>query len=256
VTQINQKMIKQPLKNLSGIYGWMNIKNKKIYIGSALDLSHRPFKHLNHSSNQHLENALNKYGLENFVLIIFVVINHKDLVTKKELMEFENYFISSFDKNQLYNILDLAYSSVGYKHTLEAKIKIKNARLGKSHSQMTKEILSQLSLNLKNPFYGQTHSEELKKKFSMSRKGKLNPMFNKKKSIEFIDHMTKDKFGKNNFQSKLTKITNIKTNEILIFDTFKEASNYLKSPINTLRNARNKNILYKNEWKIETIKKD
>lgn len=49
----------------SGIYGWVCKKSLKTYVGSALDISVRPFRHLFKSAktNIHFKNALKKHGL-------------------------------------------------------------------------------------------------------------------------------------------------------------------------------------------------
>lgn len=56
--------LRKKLKNVSGIYGWINLNNFKVYIGSAQDLSIRPFRHWYPSGNKnpHLWNAFKKYG--------------------------------------------------------------------------------------------------------------------------------------------------------------------------------------------------
>jgi hypothetical protein len=62
---------KKTLKVLCGVYALVCQKTGGIYIGSSSDLSQRLNHHVsNHSSNAHLQNAINKYGLENFVLIV------------------------------------------------------------------------------------------------------------------------------------------------------------------------------------------
>jgi hypothetical protein len=75
----------------SGIYGFRcNITND-LYIGSAINLEKRIKEHLNgKKSNILLQRALKKYGLINFEIIIYEVVEINDL---KNLYELEDYYI-------------------------------------------------------------------------------------------------------------------------------------------------------------------
>lgn len=132
----NQKHIKLQLNGLAGIYGWFNIDNNKIYIGSAKDLGKRPFKHLYESShtNQHLYNAIQKYSLNKFLLVIFLVRNQSKLVTKPQLIQMEDYYLSSIPFGESRSVSPEAYTSLGYKHSDHAKSLIKFSKLGKNMS--------------------------------------------------------------------------------------------------------------------------
>src|SRR5271170_3555120 len=51
----------------AGVYMLLNRVNSKYYIGSSVNLARRLKQHiLGHSSNNHLQNAFNKYGLQSF----------------------------------------------------------------------------------------------------------------------------------------------------------------------------------------------
>jgi group I intron endonuclease len=89
------------------VYKIINIVNKKIYIGSALDFTIRKNRHLNalrknKHHNQHLQNAFNLYGESSFIFeIIEEVENYKELLQK------EQFYIDkfkSFDIDVGYNI--------------------------------------------------------------------------------------------------------------------------------------------------------
>jgi hypothetical protein len=59
------------LKNVSGIYCIKCSVTGAMYIGSAVDLSKRLAEHLLYTkSNEHLQNAIAKYGLELFTIQI------------------------------------------------------------------------------------------------------------------------------------------------------------------------------------------
>ena len=59
----------------SGIYKIINNINNDFYIGSAKDLDKRKASHFynlktNRHINNHLQNAVNKYGIENFEIFV------------------------------------------------------------------------------------------------------------------------------------------------------------------------------------------
>lgn len=110
------------------IYKIVNKVNNKVYIGQTYDISKRKSEHFNdlknnRHSNQYLQNAWNKYGGENFELII---IEKCDL---KDMDEREIYWIKHF--NSMYN-------QYGY-----------NIRSGGNNL-----------FGSDNPFYGRHHSKE------------------------------------------------------------------------------------------------
>jgi group I intron endonuclease len=81
--------------------------------------------------------ALLKYGYSNFELAILEYCDSEDLIKK------EQYYIDLLKPN--YNLLTIAGSLLGFKHTEEAKLKISVSQQGKNNS-----------------FFGKTHSEEYK----------------------------------------------------------------------------------------------
>lgn len=74
-------------------------------------------------------NALLKYGYSNFSLTIL------EYCKPNKCLEREQYYIDLLQPE--YNILRRAGSSLGYKHTEEARAKIVAAKKGKKHSQET-----------------------------------------------------------------------------------------------------------------------
>ena len=64
-------LIKEELKNKSGIYVFICNITGHMYIGSAKNISKRISEHLSgHRSNVPLQRGFTKYGLDNFTLVI------------------------------------------------------------------------------------------------------------------------------------------------------------------------------------------
>ena len=50
------------------------------YIGSSINIGNRLVNHLvENNTNEHLKNAINHYGLENFVFVVVEVFNLEDI---------------------------------------------------------------------------------------------------------------------------------------------------------------------------------
>lgn len=123
----------------SGIYLIVNIQNHKIYIGSAKNFRKRWYVHKclfrkNKHYNKKLQSVWNKYG-EN-------IFEFKELqwVKIEELKSIEQEWIDWLKPE--YNLAPNATNSLGYKHTKEAKEKMRNNNLGNKHSKETKLKMS------------------------------------------------------------------------------------------------------------------
>ena len=80
------------------------------------------------------------------------------------MTDLETSYIFKFNFNTLYNFKVIATSSLGYKHSEEARLKMVEFYKNKSH----------------HPKFGQTHTKEALA--LISKPGELNPMFGKKQS--------------------------------------------------------------------------
>jgi hypothetical protein len=85
----DKKLYNKNFEHYAGIYGWVNKTNNRIYIGRALSLKVRPFQHKMNSTrtNKYLYNDIQKCGLENFVLIIFVTFDKRLYKCKLNLID-------------------------------------------------------------------------------------------------------------------------------------------------------------------------
>ena len=104
----------------------MNKVNGNQFIASAKDLYVRLNEHLSHrKSNKALQAAILKHGLDNFHFCIYEYFTYKDKATSfKLLTDLETLYIKKFNLSNLYNFLENASSSEGYKHKDSAKQKM------------------------------------------------------------------------------------------------------------------------------------
>jgi group I intron endonuclease len=182
-----KKLIIKENENKSGIYRWTNKctpSGSAIYIGQSVNLSARFIHYFNTSylsSRKQLiiSRALIKYGYSEFSLEIL------EYCEKSDLLEREQYYIDLLKPE--YNILKIAGSSLGFKHSEDTKAKIskslkgiyvgKNSALfGRVHSEETKALMSikKLSAGDKNHNFGRTLSEETKELIRLRAQGRIH----------------------------------------------------------------------------------
>jgi len=131
----------------SGIYIIQNILNKKLYVGSSVNINARLSKHKyqlkkNKHSNQKLQNAVNKYGLNNFNFSILDQVKEINLLKDKERFWIDN--LNSRDDG--YNITIDTYCPMRELSCLpEYKQKVSNVHKGKVISEQQK-----LNAHIKN----------------------------------------------------------------------------------------------------------
>lgn len=170
----------------SGIYQIRNTVNDKIYIGSTNSFKERWNNHIkllrkNRHDNDHLQNAWNLYGEENFKFEIL-----EEFTNKSFLLKLEQYYIDNLEPD--YNICKLCV----------------NSQLGIKRSQETKNRLSYINKGESNPNYGLRRSEETKEKQSIAQSGKNHWNYGK-----HIPEEVKKKISlatKGNLKSEQTKI--------------------------------------------------
>lgn len=188
----------------SGIYKIVNLANNKFYIGSSANIEERWAKHrlllsADDHINQHLQNAWNKYGEDNFEFLIL------ERVQKDHLLDVEQDYLDltfCYEREIGYNKARFANSPMkGRKHTQEAIEKIRKASTGKRHSDETKLKISSANKN-------RIVSQESKKKMSIAKKGKVPYCATLPKTAETrrkISDFAKTRIGTKNPNSRLTK---------------------------------------------------
>jgi len=140
----------------SGIYTITNKLNGHRYVGSAVNLKKRWSKHKSclFGSSHHsiyLQRAWNKYGEDAFE---FEVLEHWE---PEFLISMEQWWMNMLRPE--YNIAPVAGSSLGYKHTGAAKVKMAATQTGNTKATGNTNAL------------GYKHTKEAKKRISAALKG-------------------------------------------------------------------------------------
>jgi group I intron endonuclease len=146
----------------SGIYMWTNLINNKSYVGSSVLLTSRFSTYFSLAALENklkkdssaIHRALLKYNYVNFKLEILEYCNKEILISR------EQYYIDLLKPE--YNILKIAGSNFGFKHSIESKLKISSKVRG-----------------INNPFFGKEHTEE-----SRNRIGESLKLYYKRINIE------------------------------------------------------------------------
>lgn len=148
-----------------GIYLIINKINKKVYVGSSNCIQRRWMEHkstLNRNvhGNEYLQNAWNKYGSENFEIIVLEQCSEDILVDREG---YWTNFYDAFDRSKGYNLTDTKRRKL----SSETKLKLSKSHMGKILTDETKKKLSDINKGISRP-----HTDESKKKISEAHKGK------------------------------------------------------------------------------------
>jgi group I intron endonuclease len=236
-------------KGKASIYQWQHKNSGKIYIGSAFDLSKRmrtyySIAYLERNKLMYICNALITHGYSAFTLTIYEYIETSQLTkenAKNLILSLEQHYIETLSPD--YNILRLAGSSLGFKHSKESLEKMSKVHLGKTLSAETKALIS-LAMSGENHsrgMLGKTHSAETLILFSRPKseqtKARMTLARYKKVFVYTLDSDSKSLI--------LHKCFNTSLEAILFFNCNRR----------TLSNYLDKGILYKNEWILTSTEK-
>lgn len=216
----------------SGIYLWFNKINDKYYIGSAQDLTRRFMQYYSDKyltkTSLLIHKALLKNTHDKFSLYILEYCDIKDLIER------EQYYIDLLTPQ--YNILKIAGSSLGFKHTLETVNKISLTKTGSKISEEHNKKRSNASKGENNPFYGKNHTVEVLAKLSMQKTGINNPMYGKT--------------GEKNILSKKVYIYENNESPVLfkMFFSYAEAAKYFNCNSTTISRYVDKKRIYANKY--------
>lgn len=186
----------------SGIYMWTNLLTGDIYIGQSGDLSKRfrkyfTLSYLKSKESFIISRALIKYGYNNFSVSILEYCDKPDLLGR------EQYYLDKLDPQ--YNILKIAGSSLGYKHSQESKDKKSKALKG-------------VYVGIKSALFGRNHTEETKLKMSLKRGGKDNPLYGKTHSEETKELIRQKALNRKHLRETKDKISQSRGNPVNIYE--------------------------------------
>lgn len=95
-------------------------------------------------SNLYIVRALSKYGLKNFSLVILEYFDSESLIYG------EQKWIDLLKPE--YNLSPTAGNTKGYKHTIESIERIREASLGRKHTEQVRQAMSDSRKGENNPF--------------------------------------------------------------------------------------------------------
>lgn len=127
---IDKEKIVKENRNKSGVYRWTNLNTGFIYIGSSINLAKRfkdyfSYSHLTKKNKMIINKAILKYGYASCKEDIL------EYCAPEECIKREQYYIDTFKPE--YNILKVAGSTLGYKHTEETLAIFKERKFTPDH---------------------------------------------------------------------------------------------------------------------------
>lgn len=145
----------------SRVYKIVNLVNKKVYIGSTKrSFYNRKRSHFlklknNIHYNTHLQNAINKYGIENFIFEIITICNPEYTIL------LENFFINLFKSN---------LKDYGYNYAIPLELPLGN--ISNKGKKFTEDHKNKISFALKRNSYWKGKKQPLAMVNNRSNKNK------------------------------------------------------------------------------------
>lgn len=255
--------------NNTGIYKITNIKNGKVYIGSASKSfntrwqQHRNALKRGDHYNNHLQMSWNKYGEDSFIFEVLEICDAENCIER------ENYNISLYNFEILYNILPQAGSTLGAKRTKETKDKISKSHIGKRASiearekmrasKLGKKLSEDHKMKISKTLSGRKKSDEFKDKISRIKKGnKYN--LGRKTSNETKDKISKANKNKTRNQEVCNKLSaaSSKKKQVIALDILNgqktffcsqaECAKKLNASKTGIKYALRNGSIYKDRW--------
>lgn len=167
-------------KDKSIIYMWFNKITGKVYIGSSSNGSKRLSTYYQPTTlkkRSKIYQNIKKYGHSNFSVSILEVCGDSKTVNKDHYLAREQFYLDWALKTyglDVLNILTIANSSLGYKHTEETLFYLSESRKGE-----------------KNPMFAKAKSEAFIAQQTKEKFGANNPMFGKSKTEETLAKLRK-----------------------------------------------------------------
>lgn len=245
----DKSTILSDLKGKAGIYMWMHNESRRIYIGSAVDLSLRLGCYYTPSwlkqADNYISRALILHTHSAFSLSILKYIDIENLDKEKTrllILESEQRYLDiifSLNQPNTYNLLKVAGSSLGKTHSAESKALMSLAHMGKTHTIEAKAKISLAMSGENHPFYGKLGDNHP----MYGRTGENHPMYGRT--------------GENNSLSKKVYVYSNKTPTILSheFVSCTEAAKHFKCSIKTISLYLKNGKIFQKEWILSSSKK-
>ena len=223
-------------KEKAGIYCWTNIESGKRYVGSSIKLYRRFTEYYNikwvlrTAQSSLICKALLKYGYSKFKVEIL------EYCDPSVVIEREQYYIDLLQPE--YNILKVAGSFFGYKHTEETLAKMKEIALNRSEETKAKlreaalgrtfNHTEETKIKLRDAILGIKRSEETRAKLRIIQSNR------KKHPVIGIKIEVKD----------------TSTGETFFHDSIRNAAKELNSNHSTIRNYVKSGKLFRDRYLI------
>lgn len=177
---VSKSDIYKDFKDVSIIYMWFNKITGRVYIGSAANGSRRLGTYFQPSilkQKSMIYQSILKYGHASFSVAILEICGKTSTISKDHILEREKFYLDWALKTYglaILNMLNTPGSSLGYKHTQEALLK-----------------MSELKKGEKNPMYNKLKSDAFIAQQTSDKSGSNNPMFGKTKSDQTLAKLRK-----------------------------------------------------------------
>ena len=185
------------------IYRIYNIVNGKSYIGQTTNIKHRTYRHFSGKSRcTYINSAIKKFGKNSFKIEILESNVPQNLLNKFEILHIR--FWNSCDNG--YNLTTggegLKNPSAETRQKLSkastGKISPNRGKIGKKHTEETRQRISEKLSGENHPYYGKKFSKETCQKMSESQLGEKHHRYGKSLPKEHRDNISKGTSGKNN----------------------------------------------------------
>jgi group I intron endonuclease len=148
------------LKGTSGIYCIVCQETGAMYVGSAMNLGKRLAEHCIYGkSNEHLQRALNLYGLKNFKILI---LEFCDSTALSEREQFYLDLLFELPAEFRYNFGPHPSTRLGTRHSDAPWLKPRSALTGRVLSEDTKLKIRESHLQNPHPFTGKVAFNAMK----------------------------------------------------------------------------------------------
>lgn len=220
---IDKSIIIEENNKKVGVYRWICLITGKSYVGSSITLSKRfsiyyslnSMKRKVNKESSAIYSAILKYGHSNFSLDILEYCESEVLISR------EQYYIDVLKPE--YNILKIAGSKLGFKH-----------------SEVTRVQMSINNTGINHPFYGKHHTQETREKIGKS----LKSVIRINSSSRFVSSETRLKLSLRTKGVKV-KVFNLSNKLVNEFPTITSAAKYFGVSNRTINRILDKNIPYK-----------